>query len=44
MPEGKGAATFGDLYAKVNVILPKELSAREKEMLKELAGLRKQKN
>ncbi|MCU1462139.1 MAG: hypothetical protein JWO37_2214 [Acidimicrobiales bacterium] len=35
MPNGKGKA--GDLYAVVKIVLPKRLSAREKELFEELA-------
>jgi DnaJ-class molecular chaperone len=35
-----GTSTFGDLFAKVNVVLPANLTAREKELFEELKKLR----
>lgn len=37
-----GTSTFGDLLAKVNIVLPTGLSAREKELFEELKKLRQQ--
>jgi DnaJ-class molecular chaperone len=39
MPRLRDSSKRGDLYAKVKVVLPKDLSAREKEIFKELAHL-----
>jgi curved DNA-binding protein len=32
---------FGDLYVKINVVLPKNLSPQEKELFKKLSDMRK---
>jgi DnaJ-class molecular chaperone len=40
MPQLRDSNQHGDLYAKVKVVLPKGLSAREKELFKELAQVR----
>jgi curved DNA-binding protein len=41
MPKFEKANEFGDLYAKVNVMLPKNLSDKEIELFKQLSDLRK---
>ncbi|MBL0342484.1 MAG: J domain-containing protein [Bacteroidetes bacterium] len=43
MPLTKDAGTFGDLYVKVNVTLPKILSAKEIDLFKQLAEIEKSK-
>ena len=43
MPFYNDPAKFGDLYAKVLIIIPKDLSPIETELLKQLAEIRKQK-
>jgi curved DNA-binding protein len=40
MPTLRAPDRHGDLYARVRVLLPQELSEREKELFQELAGLR----
>lgn len=40
MPVFGKQGQFGDLYVKINVVLPKKLSAQEKELFKQLAALR----
>ena len=40
MPKYENPKQFGDLYAKINIIMPKNLSEKEKELFKELAELR----
>ena len=35
---------FGDLYAKVNIILPKDLSTKEQELIAQLAEIRNKNN
>ena len=39
MPLLRDSNKRGDLYAKVKVVLPKDLSAKEKELFRELAHL-----
>ena len=39
MPNLRDPQRFGDLYAKVRVILPRKLSEKEKELVRELASL-----
>ncbi len=41
MPKDANKKQFGDLYIKLNVQLPQNLSEREKELFRELARLRK---
>ncbi len=41
MPVFGKTGEFGDLYAKTAIIMPKDLSAKEIELFKELAGIRK---
>ncbi len=41
MPNLRQKASFGDLYAKVLLQIPQELSDKEKELFQELAALRK---
>ena len=41
MPKTDKATEHGDLYAKVNVVLPKDISEKELELFKEIAALRK---
>jgi DnaJ-class molecular chaperone len=41
MPKLKEANAFGDLYARVVLRLPAQLTDREKELFRELAALRK---
>lgn len=41
MPVFGKAETFGDLYAKVNVILPEKLSEQELSLFKQLSNLKK---
>ncbi len=41
MPIYGKAGSFGDLYIKLQVILPENLSPKETELFKQLAGLRK---
>jgi len=41
MPEYKTKNKFGDLYLKVSVQIPQNLTAKEFELFKELASLRK---
>jgi DnaJ-class molecular chaperone len=40
MPHLKDSQKRGDLYAKVRVIVPRNLTDREKELFRELAGMR----
>jgi len=40
MPQLRDSNKRGDLYAKVKVVLPKDLSAKEKEFFRELAQMR----
>jgi curved DNA-binding protein len=40
MPQLRDSKKHGDLYAKVKVVLPKGLSAKEKELFRELAQMR----
>ena len=40
MPRVVGSSTYGDLLARVKVILPTKLSAKEKELFKQLSQLR----
>ena len=40
MPHLKDSQKRGDLYAKVRVMVPQDLSAQEKELFTELAGMR----
>jgi DnaJ-class molecular chaperone len=40
MPQLRDSNKHGDLYAKVKVILPKDLSAKEKDLFRELAQMR----
>lgn len=40
MPKLKSPTTFGDLYATAKIILPTNLSEREKELLNELKAIR----
>src|SRR6185436_4096571 len=40
MPKYDKPGMFGDLYAKVKIIMPKNLSAKEMELFKQLASLR----
>jgi curved DNA-binding protein len=42
MPKFEKANEHGDLYAKVDIVLPKNLSDKEVELFKQLANLRKQ--
>jgi curved DNA-binding protein len=39
MPQLRDSNKRGDLYAKVKVVLPKDLSAKEKDLFRELAHL-----
>jgi curved DNA-binding protein len=41
MPRLNEANAFGDLYAKVRIVLPEQLSDEERELFKQLADLRK---
>lgn len=41
MPKLNDPTSFGDLYAQVRVVLPEKLSAREQELFRELAALRR---
>lgn len=41
MPKFESANEHGDLYAKVDVVLPKNLSNKETELFKQLADIRK---
>lgn len=41
MPQLRNPSKHGDLFARLNVVLPKNLSEREKELFKELTDLRK---
>ncbi len=41
MPKDAAKSQFGDLYLKLNVQIPTNLSAKEKELFRELARLRK---
>lgn len=41
MPKLNEAQSFGNLYARVNVVLPNSLQAKERELFEELAALRK---
>jgi DnaJ-class molecular chaperone len=38
MPLLKDPMTFGDLFVRAKVTLPRKLSARQKELFQELAG------
>jgi DnaJ-class molecular chaperone len=40
MPRLNTPDAFGDLYARVRVVLPEKLSGRESELFRELAKLR----
>ncbi len=40
MPRLKSGGGFGDLYARVKITVPKSLSERESELMKELRGFR----
>ena len=40
MPKYENPTEFGDLYAKINITLPKNLTEKEKELFKELAEMR----
>ena len=40
MPKYENPMEFGDLYVKINITLPKNLTEREKELFKELAEMR----
>lgn len=40
MPKYENPTEFGDLYAKINITMPKNLSVKEKELFKELAEMR----
>jgi curved DNA-binding protein len=40
MPKYENPKEFGDLYAKINITMPKKLSEKEKELFKELAEMR----
>jgi curved DNA-binding protein len=40
MPAGKNATAFGDLYARVKIVLPKNLTAEEVNLFKKLRDLR----
>jgi curved DNA-binding protein len=40
MPKYGKANEFGDLYAKINIIIPKNLSHKEIELFKELQRLK----
>jgi DnaJ-class molecular chaperone len=40
MPHLKDSQKRGDFYAKVRVIVPRNLTDREKELFRELAGMR----
>ena len=40
MPKYENPTEFGDLYVKINITLPKNLTKREKELFKELAEMR----
>jgi len=44
MPFYDEPGTHGDLYAKVNILLPKELSPKEVELFEQLRSLRKNNN
>jgi DnaJ-class molecular chaperone len=39
MPQLRDSSKHGDLYAKVKVVLPEDLSSKEKELFRELAHL-----
>jgi DnaJ-class molecular chaperone len=39
---GNGDKTVGDQYVKVKIAVPKNLSSREEELIKELSGLRQE--
>jgi curved DNA-binding protein len=41
MPKYDKPGSFGDLYAKIKIIMPKNLSSKEIELFKQLAELRK---
>mgnify|MGYP003539735449 CR=1 FL=1 len=43
MPIQNTHGTFGDLYVKVNVVLPTNLSEKEMEIFKQLSDLKKAK-
>jgi len=40
MPRLKGKDEYGDLYVRMNVELPKDLSAKERALFRELAAIR----
>ena len=40
MPKMRNPDSFGDLYATLKVSLPEDLSSQERELFKQLAGLR----
>jgi curved DNA-binding protein len=40
MPQLRDSNQHGDLYAKANVVLPKDLSTKEKALFRELAQVR----
>jgi curved DNA-binding protein len=40
MPKYENPSEFGDLYAKINIILPKKLTEQEKALFKQLAEMR----
>ena len=40
MPKYESPTEFGDLYAKINITVPKNLTEKEKELFKELAEMR----
>jgi curved DNA-binding protein len=41
MPDHDKPAIFGDLYVKINVVLPNKLTNEEKDLFRKLAGIRK---
>ena len=43
MPTGKKENPFGDLYAKVKITIPKNLSEEETELINKLKDLRNKK-
>lgn len=40
MPKIKGTDEYGDLYVRMNVVLPTDLSAKERALFRELANMR----
>jgi curved DNA-binding protein len=40
MPKYENPTEFGDLYAKINISIPKNLTEKEKSLFKELADMR----